>query len=306
MDLVSIGHILKETILSKDGTRELVLGSPAAYSTVCAARLGAKVGIVSRIGKDMPANLLKSFNDAIVDQRGLDQNSPCTTTNELGYDSEGRKRILRYRKKAPPITLECIPEVYYNSRVFYVCGVDFEVQLEVIKKVASLGGLMACDLGGLGGTGRPLGSRPPMEENQASYRKMVSHFRILKVSDDDCILITGGDLDSVASFIDQILSWGPEIVLLTKGSTGTDVYTNSGIEHVPAFSGKAIDTTGGGDCFMAGFLVEYSRKQSLLDAVRFGSMVALFVIEKTGGVTTERMPTYQQVENRLRRQLASN
>ena len=83
MDLVSLGNFLKETIINKDGSRQYVLGGPSAYTTICAARLGARTGIVSRVGFDMTADQLKSFSEAGVDQRGLDRDTTWTTTNDL-------------------------------------------------------------------------------------------------------------------------------------------------------------------------------------------------------------------------------
>jgi sugar/nucleoside kinase (ribokinase family) len=299
MDLVSLGHILKETILFKDGTARLVLGSPAAYTTVCAARLGARAGIVSRVGSDMPEALLRAFDDAGVDQTGLDRNACCTTTNELGYDSEGRKRILRYLKKAPRITWDCVPHSYYDSRIFYCCGVCFEIDPDVVDRLFALGGLMASDIGGMGGTGRTEDGPSPLDEDPEGFRGLVSHFGIMKASDDDVMILTGCGPEEVPEFIRQILSWGPKVVLLTKGAGGTDVYTVSGVHCVPAIPRNAVDTTGAGDCFMAGFLVHYGKSGDLLDSVKFGTAVASFVVERTGGVTVDRMPIRSEVEERL-------
>ena len=54
LDIVSIGHIVREYIVFPDRKTEEVLGSPAAYSSVALARLGERVGVVTRIGADMP------------------------------------------------------------------------------------------------------------------------------------------------------------------------------------------------------------------------------------------------------------
>ncbi len=90
------------------------------------------------------------------------------------------------------------------------------------------------------------------------------------------------------------------MVLLTKGAQGTDIYTADGVQSVPALSvDGVIDTTGAGDCFTAGFLYRYSQTQDAVDAVRFGSSVSSFVIQRTGGVTGSRMPGYKEAEERL-------
>jgi sugar/nucleoside kinase (ribokinase family) len=60
-----------------------------------------------------------------------------------------------------------------------------------------------------------------------------------------------------------------------------------------------VDTTGGGDSFMAGFLCEYIRSGDPLRAARWGSATAACVIEQSGGVHIGRMPTREVVLDRL-------
>ena len=50
---------------------------------------------------------------------------------------------------------------------------------------------------------------------------------------------------------------------------------------------------------MGGFLSEYLRCGDLLESAIFGSATALCVIEKTGGVLPQRMPTEEQVRSRI-------
>jgi sugar/nucleoside kinase (ribokinase family) len=299
MDLVSIGHILNETIIFEDGSTQHVLGSPAAYTTVCASRLGAKTGIVTHAGNDIPKRFIDVFGEVGVDRAGFNLNAPCTRTNELGNDPHGRKRILRYSKVGPPITVNCIPEAYYKSKVFYICGLDFEIHIDVLKKLSKQKGLLAGDLGGLSGAGQPMDGSSKYHNDPDFYREYLSHLEIVKASDLDCFFITGRE-DNVPKFLREVLSWGPRMILLTKGAKGTDIYTADGVQSVPALSvDGVIDTTGAGDCFTAGFLYRYSQTGDAVDAVRFGSAVSSFVIQRTGGVTGSRMPAYSEIEERL-------
>jgi len=70
-ELVVINHIVNETIKFPDQTIEGVLGSPTAYSSVVASKLGVKTGMVTKIGEDMPKDLLQSIYEAGVDTRGI-------------------------------------------------------------------------------------------------------------------------------------------------------------------------------------------------------------------------------------------
>lgn len=48
------------------------------------------------------------------------------------------------------------------------------------------------------------------------------------------------------------------LIVVTRGMSGSDMYTKSGVIHQDAFPVKTIDTTGAGDSFLAGFLTGYA------------------------------------------------
>ena len=64
-DLVCIGHIVREMIYFPDEVKGPVLGSPPAYCSVAAARQGTITGLVTKIGHDMPAELLELGTEKI-------------------------------------------------------------------------------------------------------------------------------------------------------------------------------------------------------------------------------------------------
>ena len=128
-EIVAMGHIVREHIVFPDRQSEEVLGSPGAYSSVAMARLGGRVGLVTRIGTDMPDRLLKAFRESGVDLEGLKvvPGEPTTATR-LVYDKQGNKAI-EYPAKARALTLEDIPESYRAAKLFNVCTMDHDVEL---------------------------------------------------------------------------------------------------------------------------------------------------------------------------------
>ena len=84
-ELVVVGHIINETIQYSDRTVTPVLGSPAAYSSVVASKLGIRTGLVTKIGKDWPDEFLNAIKDAGVDMRGV-KITGRSTRNLLVYD----------------------------------------------------------------------------------------------------------------------------------------------------------------------------------------------------------------------------
>lgn len=294
-DLVCVGHIVCEMIHFPDRVEGPFLGSPPAYCSVAAARQGTATGLVTRIGPDMPESLLCPFAEAGVDTAGLHR-SGRTTRTELHYDAQGSKEI-RYPAKADPIRPDDIPQSYRGCEIIYVCTMDNDVQPQDLAGVVSLGQTSAVDLGGYGGVHASKAHRDAMDSPEDLARRVSEHFEIVKASDEDAKAIFGWD-DADASAA-ELLACGPEVVLITAGANGVFVVTKKDRWHVPALAGAVLDTTGGGDTFMAGFLCEYLRTGDPLKSARWGAATALCVIEQSGGVRVERMPTYGQIQERI-------
>lgn len=291
-ELVCVGHIVREMITFPDGVKGPFLGSPPAYCSVAAARQGTKTGLVTKIGPDMPSELLAPFADANVDTTGL-LHTDKTTGSELIYDTAGNKEI-RYPSKADPIVAADIPEAFRNCRLMYICTMDNDVTPEDIPAVVALGEVSGVDLGGYGGVHMSKANRAACPDLAALANGVAANFNIVKASDEDAIAVFGWDDPDKAAKI--WLNGGSDVALITAGSKGALVYTSKGKTIVPPLPIKAIDTTGGGDTFMAGFLSEYLRSADPIRSAQWGSATAACVIQKTGGVTASRMPTFEEVK----------
>ncbi len=302
VQLVTIGHILNETIIFADGARKgPVLGSPAAYSSVVTARLGISTGIVTKVGSDAPSNLLQPLKDAGVDFGGI-YFGDSTTTNELVYAPNGNKK-LRYLKQASPITHKDIPISYHQAQAFYICPLNYEVSLETVSEIARLGNLMATDLGGYGGVHVNQKTYIQNKMNPSKMKELISFFDIVKASDEDCKMLFSDENLTEEESAKRLIDWGADIGIITMGSKGSLVFTQKSRHHIPSIKGRVIDVTGGGDSYMGGFLTEFIRTGDIYKSAIFASAVALCVIEETGGVRASRMPGEAEARERIPRGL---
>ncbi|MCL4498816.1 MAG: carbohydrate kinase family protein, partial [Chloroflexi bacterium] len=230
--------------------------------------------------------------DASVDTTGL-LHTGKTTGSELIYDANGNKEI-RYPSKADPIKASDIPEAFRNCRLMYICTMDNDVTPEDIPAVVALGEVSAVDLGGYGGVHMSKANRAACPDLAGLANGVAANFNVVKASDEDAIAIFGWDDPDRAAQI--WLDGGSDVAVITAGSKGALIYTTKGKTIVPPLPIKAIDTTGGGDTFMAGFLSEYLRSSDPIRSGQWGSATAACVIQKTGGVTASRMPTFDDVK----------
>lgn len=302
-DIVLVGHVVKEMIYFPEQTLGPVLGSPVAYGSVVAGRLGERVGIVTTVGTDMPDELLQPFRDAGVDLRGLHiEEGNHTTLSQLIYYENGNKEI-RYPQKAPPIRFRDIPSGYRNAPIFYVATMDHDVPLETIREMCTLGALLAVDLGGYGGAHSVKHPSPAEQSDPRHLRDLVSNFDIVRASIEDCSHLLGRQ--SVENerceeeLVLRFLDWGAEVGLLTLGERGCIVGTRDRVVRVPAESGEIVDTTGAGDSFATAFLVAYLHTRDIEWSARFAAATVIFIIQRTGGVHASRMPTRDEVDRRF-------
>lgn len=105
-------------------------------------------------------------------------------------------------------------------------------------------------------------------------------------------------LNSLATDINGLKDLGPEIVVKTCGKDGSTIYNNNNEKiKVDSIYRPAIDPTGAGDSYRAGFLYSYLNGNSLEDCAKFASSVSSFIVEKEGCQTN--IPTYSRVTERM-------
>lgn len=104
--------------------------------------------------------------------------------------------------------------------------------------------------------------------NEAAYRarlkRMIAAADILKISDEDLAWLEGpGDTLDLARLL---LSKGPRLILLTRGSAGAHALTRTAEAHATAPNVKVVDTVGAGDSFNAAILTSLRQHGMLTKA----------------------------------------
>lgn len=298
--LVTVGHILNEVIKFPTHTVGPVLGGPAAYSAIAAGMLGEKTGIVTRIGTNMPKQLLKPFSEARVDTSGIRIEGEKNTSNVLLYDESGNKE-MQFLEKAPNISLEDFPHNYMSAEMIHICPIDNEVTIETLESLGRQGSILSADLGGYGGA--PSGGRLPKSKGnrQEILRELMGHFSVVKASMDDCYHMFGKRIIPPEQAIHLFLKWNVEVAIVTLGKMGSLVATKEKLERIPVFPVKTFrDPTGAGDVYIASFLVEYIRTRDVQRSAIFASATASFITEREGlGCDPRRFPARSEVEQRI-------
>ena len=293
-EIVFTGHLVSEMIHFPDRELGPVLGSPVAYGSLTASRLGGRVGLVSLVGTDMPPALLQPLRAAGIDLTGLQVlQGERTTRSELVYDAAGHKQI-RYPQQAPPLRPEHIPPHFRAAPVFAVVTMDHDVPPATIDSMRSLPGQLALDLGGYGGAHSREHPDEAAQREPGALLELVGCFDIVRASVEDGALLLGAaavaDDSALRATLDLLLAQGPAVAMITLGERGCLLGTAAGIRHIAAEAGPVVDTTGAGDAFFSAFLLHYLRHDDATAAASFAAAAVMPVIGRSGGAHLERFP----------------
>jgi ribokinase len=100
------------------------------------------------------------------------------------------------------------------------------------------------------------------------------------------------NVDDAKKCAGKLLSGGIERVILTLGANGSLLASREGMQHIPAFNMKSIDSTGAGDAFIGSFAVFLGEGLTEREAVRRANLYA--------GLSTTSVGTQKSFYDRAR------
>ncbi len=298
IDVVVVGNIVRETIFLDDKIVGPVLGSPCAYASLAIAKAGTNVGVVTHCGDEMQEVISKELR--MVDLTGC---VPYlyTTENHLIY-SDGEHNSVEYFKVAPVINFDVMPNDYLKASVFFICPMDFEVSIDIPKKLKQMGKCVIVDIGGFGGTTSYNHFHIGTNRGKKLINDLCQNSFIIKASFDDLNYIMP-DM-SIDECLDYLVSRGPRYAIVTMGAKGAAfkevgkpvVFSDS----FPTAQQVEKNLTGAGDAFSAGLIVSmFKNPEDIAYAVKYANSMASLVLEERGGCTENRMPVDRMVKLRM-------
>lgn len=91
--------------------------------------------------------------------------------------------------------------------------------------------------------------------------------------------------DTPEEMASALRGYGIQNVVIKLGSRGCYVQNKEISEYFPAFKGEMVDSTGAGDCFLAGFIAALSEGRELRECCRFAAATALLAVQSVGATT---------------------
>jgi ribokinase len=274
-----------ETVMG--GEFLMVAGGKGANQAVAAAKLGAKVFFVARLGNDLFGR--KSLDNFRLE--GLDTTYVSLTSDApsgvalIAVDHAGTNAIV----VAPGANARLSPDDVRRAETQIRSAGAVVAQLEVPMATVQCAAEIAHD------AGVPFILNPaPAQWLSPSLLKIVS---VLTPNESEARILTGievVDANSARKAAEMLLSAGVKAVIVTLGSKGFLVAEGNATELVPAMKVKAVDTTAAGDAFTGSLAVGLAQGQNLRDAALFANRVAAFSVTRLGAQPS--MPTRKELE----------
>ncbi|MGP8199095.1 MAG: ribokinase [Limisphaerales bacterium] len=262
-----------ETILG--GEFIIAAGGKGANQAVAAARAGGDVTFIARVGRDMfGEKAVAGFvQDGIHTHYIVRDKAAPSGVAMIFVAKDGENSIAVASGANSRLSSADVKRARPAFAGASAVVMQLETPLETIETAAALAAK----------AGIPVILNPaPARALPARLLKLVS---ILTPNETEAKLLTGitvKDERSAAQAATKLRANGIAIVILTLGSRGAFVATDSVRQLVPGFRVSAVDTTAAGDVFNGALAVGLGEGGSLLEAVRFANAAAAISVTRLG------------------------
>lgn len=268
-------------------------GGKGSNQGVAASRSGASVTMITKIGTDPFAQIaLESFRREGMDMQFVlqDERYPTGTALIMVDENTSENKIVVTIGACEHITREEIGSArtqIESSRVFLT---QLETNLDAVEN--------AVNIAHAGGVKVILNPAPapaqPLSDN------LLAKVDIITPNETEASILTGikvADMNDAKKAARALKAKGIENVIITMGSKGALVLTDSMEYIVDPIKVDVVDTTGAGDAFNGGLATALAEGQDIVQAVRFANATGALSVTKLG--TAPAMPYRNEIENLL-------
>lgn len=277
-----------ETIIG--GSFSMGTGGKGANQAVAAARAGAEVWFIARVGNDTFGDeaLQHLHRDGINTDFMIRDKTAPTGVASIVVDEAGENSIVvasGANSRLQPCDVEAAKDVIAAADTVLL---QLESPLETVAATAEMAA--AC------GVGVVLNPAPA----QTLAPALLKFFSIITPNEVEAEMLTGikiANEKSWAAAAQALRTRGVATAMITLGSQGVFVATAHQRFLVPAFKVEAVDTTAAGDVFNGALAAFLSRDRTIGEAVRLACAAAALSVTKLGAQASA--PFLHEIQNFL-------
>ena len=269
--LITLGKFpqMGETVITKQ--RAIIPGGKGINQAIGAAKLGAEVYLIGKIGKDYEGGALYDFLQVNgVNVEGISSDSKATTGHAYVYvQDDGESGIVIYGGANSQLSTQ---EIEYNERLFEnasFCLLQTEIEIQTVEYAAK--------------TAKKYDARvllKPAAVDSLS-EELLHNVDILLPNRNEINRLYPGEA-SLETKAQYFLDRGVRTVIITLGHQGCYWRDKTHSEYFSAANFTPVDTTGAADAFAATLAVYLSRSYEMAASIRYATYAAGFSITRRG------------------------
>jgi ribokinase len=263
-------------------------GGKGSNQAVAAARAGASVSFITKLGPDPFGEIARTlYRDEKIDTQHIFSSPNPTGAAAILIDAlRGENAII----VVPGACFELTPAEVDQATAFIAASSIFVAQLELPLLTVEHGLRLAST------NGVPTILNPaPAATLPNSIYPLCDY---LTPNESEATALTGisvTDLASAEEAASSLLALGVGNVILTLGAQGALIKTPTLTRHIPAVNaGPIVETTGAGDAFNGGLATALAEGMDLIEATQFACAAAGISVTRPG--TAPSMPRRHEID----------
>ncbi len=255
-------------------------GGKGANQAVAAAKLGADVQMVTKVGDDLfGPNTLENFKrNGIGTEYVTVEPGSSSGVAPIFVEPDSSNSILIVKGANAALSPEDIDKAIPVIRKSDLVVLQLEIRMECVIHTVELCRELSVPV-----LLNPAPASPDLPLNA------VSGVDFFVPNETELQLVTGTDVETVDEFAEaarSLVSRGMRNVIVTLGARGVLVVTGEGVKHIPAHPVDSIDSTGAGDAFIGCFAAIYGETGEMEHAVRAANRYAAISTTRRGTQTS--------------------
>ena len=243
-------------------------GGPAATAAVAAAKLGAQVDFIGRVGDDDTGNsLLAELESLGVNTRYTRRYVGAKSSQSaIMVDAQGERIIVNYPSPDLLPDADWLNEIDFSQWDVVLADVRWHEGARQAFALARQAGVMTVLDGDV--TPQDISELVALSDHAAFSEPSLA--RLTGINDSEAGLKQAKTLTNGHVYV-------------TRGSEGCDWIKNNTLQHQSGFKVDVVDTTGAGDVFHGALAFSLAGGDAPEEAVRFASGVAALKCTRPGG-----------------------
>ncbi len=250
-------------------------GGKGANQAVSAARLGAEVSFLSKVGNDIfGKQALQNFKKEGINTDFVfsDPDHPSGIAL-ITVDHKGENNIVVAPGANGALTVKDLQQARSEFEKCEIVLIQLEIPIETVVEATEMAVSM--------GKKVVLNPAPAALLPQSLYKNLY----LITPNKSELEALTGVEITDMASVERGAMvlrEKGVENVVVTLGSLGSFIYNEEFSKNIPRVRVEAVDTTAAGDIFNGALCVALSEGQLLDAAVEFANRAAAISVTKMG------------------------